>query len=115
MPAAISPPPRAGEAGSGSPPPPGNHAAGRFSITRTARRCSLARNPTRQHLVGFLPGGLPFLPFPAKIRVQVLEPIDLRERFGEDPDWDEAYDYVSSYMQVGLAELASRTLLPVVG
>jgi 1-acyl-sn-glycerol-3-phosphate acyltransferase len=64
---------------------------------------------------GFLPGGLPFVPFPAKIRIQVLEPIDLRERFGDDPDWDEAYDYVSSYMQVGLAELASQTLLPVVG
>lgn len=64
---------------------------------------------------GFLPGGLPYIPFPAKIRVQVLDPIDLQDRFGDDPDWDEAYDYVSSVMQVGLAKLATRTILPVLG
>ena len=31
-------------------------------------------------------------PLPAKITIQVLEPIDLRERYGDDPDLDEVYD-----------------------
>ena len=64
---------------------------------------------------GFLPGGLPHVPLPAKIRMQVLPPIDLHERFGPDPDWDEAYDYVTSTMQVALSSLAARTILPVLG
>jgi 1-acyl-sn-glycerol-3-phosphate acyltransferase len=61
------------------------------------------------------PGDLPHLPLPAKIRIQVLDPIDLNERFGEDPDWDAAYDYVTSVMQAGLSTLASKTMLPVIG
>lgn len=61
------------------------------------------------------PGDLPHLPLPAKIRIQVMEPIDLRERFGDDPDWDEAYDYVTSLMQAGLSSLASKTVLPLIG
>ena len=32
------------------------------------------------------------IPLPAKITIQVLEPIDLREEFGDDPDVDEVYD-----------------------
>lgn len=64
---------------------------------------------------GFLPGGLPHIPLPAKIRMQVLDPIDLEERFGPEPDWDEAYDYVTSVMQVGLSTLAARTVLPLLG
>ena len=52
---------------------------------------------------------------PAKIRIQVMEPVDLQERFGDDPDWDEAYDYVTSLMQAGLSTLASKTILPIVG
>ncbi|CNH39198.1 phospholipid/glycerol acyltransferase [Mycobacterium tuberculosis] len=46
--------------------------------------------------------------------MQVLEPIDLRARFGAKPDWDHASDYVTSVMQVGLSKLASRTVLPMV-
>jgi 1-acyl-sn-glycerol-3-phosphate acyltransferase len=61
------------------------------------------------------PGDLPHLPLPAKIRIQVLDPVDLNERFGEDPDWDAAYDYVTSVMQAGLSTLASKTMLPVIG
>lgn len=64
---------------------------------------------------GLLPGGLPHVPAPAKIRIQVLPPIDLRERFGDDPDWDAAYDYVTSVMQVGLSALAAKSVLPVLG
>ena len=61
------------------------------------------------------PGDMFHVPFPAKIRVQVLEPVDLHERFGDDPDWDEAYDYVTSLMQAALSTLASKTTLPVLG
>lgn len=64
---------------------------------------------------GFLPGDLPHVPLPAKIRIQVLDPIDLSERFGDEPDWDEAYDYVTSAMQAGLSTLAAKTVLPVLG
>jgi hypothetical protein len=46
--------------------------------------------------------------------MQVLEPVDLRERFGDEPDWDRAYDYVTSVMQVGLSKLASKTIVPLV-
>ena len=63
---------------------------------------------------GLLPGDLPHIPFPAKIRIQVLPPIDLHELFGDDPDWDEAYGYVTSVMQVALSSLAAKTVLPVV-
>lgn len=64
---------------------------------------------------GLLPGDLPHIPLPAKIRIQVLPPIDLRERFGDDPDWDEAYNYVTSVMQVALSGLAAKTVIPMVG
>lgn len=63
---------------------------------------------------GLLPVPLPNFPLPAKIRMQVLEPIDLHARFGSDPDWDHAYDYVTSVMQVGLSTLASRTVVPMI-
>lgn len=64
---------------------------------------------------GFLPGDLPHVPLPAKIRIQVLEPIDLNERYGDEPDFDEAYDFVTSRMQAGLSALASKTVFPVLG
>ena len=63
---------------------------------------------------GLSPLPLPQFPLPAKIRMQVLEPVDLRERFGDEPDWDRAYDYVTSVMQVGLSKLASKTIVPLV-
>jgi 1-acyl-sn-glycerol-3-phosphate acyltransferase len=63
---------------------------------------------------GLSPVPLPFLPLPAKIRMQVLEPINLHARFGQAPDWDLAYDYVTSVMQVGLSRLASKTVVPMI-
>ncbi|CAM3105132.1 hypothetical protein BST27_06965 [Mycobacterium intermedium] len=63
---------------------------------------------------GLSPLPLPQFPLPAKIRMQVLEPIDVRARFGAKPDWDRAYDYVTSVMQVGLSKLASKTVVPMV-
>jgi hypothetical protein len=44
-----------------------------------------------------------------------MEPVDLQERFGDEPDWDEAYEYVTSLMQAGLSTLASKTVLPLMG
>ena len=36
------------------------------------------------------------IPLPAKIKIQVLPPIDLRERYGADPDPDEAYEEITA-------------------
>jgi len=55
------------------------------------------------------------LPLPAQITIQVLEPIRLRERFGEDPDPDEVYDYLTALMQRTLDDLADERRLPLVG
>ena len=55
------------------------------------------------------------LPLPAKLTVQVLEPIDLVERFGKDPDVDEVYDHVTAEMQAALDELMAERRLPVIG
>src|SRR3954449_7255084 len=59
-----------------------------------------------------LPGRIPF---PAKIKVEVKPPIDLRERFGKDPDPDEVYEDVTGEMQDALASLDAERTLPVVG
>src|SRR5262245_57976575 len=55
------------------------------------------------------------LPLPAKITVQVMEPIDLRERYGKDPDRDQVYRDITTSMQDQLTELAAERRLPVVG
>lgn len=52
------------------------------------------------------------LPLPAKIRMEVLEPIDVAGRFGKEADSDEAYDYVVSRMQESLTALAAGRVLP---
>jgi 1-acyl-sn-glycerol-3-phosphate acyltransferase len=55
------------------------------------------------------------LPLPAKITVQVMEPIDLRERFGRNPDLDEVYEQITGLMQDQLNALAEERRLPVLG
>jgi 1-acyl-sn-glycerol-3-phosphate acyltransferase len=55
------------------------------------------------------------LPLPAKITVEVLPPIDLAERFGEDPDHEEVYEHVTDEMQDALSELQEERTVPVVG
>ncbi|MEA2499677.1 MAG: hypothetical protein QOH26_2082 [Actinomycetota bacterium] len=53
------------------------------------------------------------IPMPAKIRMEVLEPIDVLERFGEDDDEeDAAYEYVTSRMQEALTALAAERIAP---
>jgi 1-acyl-sn-glycerol-3-phosphate acyltransferase len=55
------------------------------------------------------------IPLPAKITVQVLEPIDLAERYGDDPDRQRIYDDVTGAMQRTLDDLADERRLPVIG
>src|SRR3954454_9399341 len=55
------------------------------------------------------------LPLPAKIRVRALDPVHVREEFGEDPDLDQVYDHVLGRMQATLDHMARERLLPVIG
>ena len=55
------------------------------------------------------------LPLPAKITIQVLDPIDVEEEFGGDPDLDEVYASVVGRMQHTLDDLAAARRLPVIG
>jgi 1-acyl-sn-glycerol-3-phosphate acyltransferase len=54
-------------------------------------------------------------PLPAKITIEVLPPIHLREEFGADPDLEEVYEHVIRLMQETLDALAAERRLPVVG
>ncbi|MFT4189719.1 MAG: 1-acyl-sn-glycerol-3-phosphate acyltransferase [Aeromicrobium sp.] len=60
-------------------------------------------------------GPLPHLPAPAKIHIEVLEPIDLRAEFGEDPDLDEIYEHITGLMQETLTRMSGERRLPVIG
>ncbi|MCW2546694.1 MAG: 1-acyl-sn-glycerol-3-phosphate acyltransferase [Mycobacterium sp.] len=68
-----------------------------------------------------LPWGLNFgdflghLPLPAKITIDVLEPIDVRATYGEKPDLDAAYADIMAKMQAALVALAAERRLPVIG
>ena len=55
------------------------------------------------------------LPLPAKITVQVMDPIDLREHYGSNPDRERIYEDVTRLMQGQLDELAAERRLPIVG
>jgi 1-acyl-sn-glycerol-3-phosphate acyltransferase len=55
------------------------------------------------------------LPLPAKIRVRALDPVNVREEFGDDPDLDEVYDHVLGRMQATLDHMRRERLLPFVG
>jgi hypothetical protein len=59
-----------------------------------------------------LPGRLPL---PSKITIEVLPQIDLRERFGEEPDPDRVYEDVTGRMQDTLAGLSDERSVPLVG
>ena len=59
-----------------------------------------------------LPGRIPL---PAKITVEVLEPIDLEQRFGSDPKHREVYDELTGEMQEALSDLQDERSLPVLG
>ena len=55
------------------------------------------------------------LPGPSKITIQVLPPIDPRERYGAQPDVDEVYTQLMEQMQNTLTALQSERSLPVIG
>ncbi len=55
------------------------------------------------------------IPLPAKITIETLPPIDLREEFGPDPDLDDVYDHLIRLMQDTLDALAAERRLPVIG
>lgn len=57
----------------------------------------------------------PNLPLPTKIVTRVLEPIDVVDRFGPDPDVDEVDAQVRHVMQVALHELSRKRRFPVLG
>jgi len=59
-----------------------------------------------------LPGRLPL---PAKITIQVMEPVDLRERFGPKPDPEDVYEELTDEMQETLDDLSEERTLPLVG
>jgi 1-acyl-sn-glycerol-3-phosphate acyltransferase len=55
------------------------------------------------------------LPLPAKITIQVLDPIDVRARFGKHPDWKAAYRDIVRTMQKTLDQLRAERRLPMLG
>jgi 1-acyl-sn-glycerol-3-phosphate acyltransferase len=55
------------------------------------------------------------VPLPAKVKVRVLEPIDLRAELGAEPEPRDGYDIVTRQLQVALDELAAERALPLVG
>jgi hypothetical protein len=58
---------------------------------------------------------LSHFPLPAKLTIEVLPPIDLREQFGEEPDPDEVRAHVERVMQDTLDALAAERRFPVIG
>jgi 1-acyl-sn-glycerol-3-phosphate acyltransferase len=55
------------------------------------------------------------IPLPAKITIEVLPPIDVVERFGANPEYEDVYNDVTGEMQDALSELQGERALPVVG
>jgi 1-acyl-sn-glycerol-3-phosphate acyltransferase len=86
-------------------------------LTGAARVMRLKTLPI---VVGF-PFGLsvaglpPFLPLPAKVTMELLEPIDLSARYGADPDVDEIYHDLMATMQKALTGMQRNRRLPVLG
>ena len=58
---------------------------------------------------------LTHVPLPAKITIEVLPPIHLRDEYGTRPKVDEVYDDVIARMQQSLSALAAERRLPIIG
>ena len=95
----------------------------RSGRSRGAGRGSQKRKPwaRRQPISIAAPWGinvgdfLGHVPLPAKITVEALPPIRLRDEFGPEPDVDEAYEHVVRLMQETLDALAAERRFPVLG
>jgi 1-acyl-sn-glycerol-3-phosphate acyltransferase len=89
-------------------------------LARLTGASRLMRLKTIPVVVGF-PFGLsvggfpPLLPLPAKVTMELLEPIDLRARYGADPDVEEIYHDLTATMQDTLTALQRERRLPVLG
>ncbi len=55
------------------------------------------------------------LPLPSKITIRVLKPLDMRRRFGPQPDPERVYRHLMRIMQRELDALAAERTLPLVG
>ncbi|WP_428844605.1 lysophospholipid acyltransferase family protein [Mycolicibacterium hodleri] len=90
------------------------------TLARWMRLPQLARIATLPITFGFPWGpsvlGLPpNIPFPTKIITQVLEPVDLRAEFGDDPDSQIVDSHIRKLMQSALDEMARKRRFPVLG
>lgn len=70
--------------------------------------------------VGIVPGGIPTWPLPAKITVELCEPIDWTSRYGPEAAEDEVivrrcYQELTDVMQAVLDRLAAERRFPVLG
>jgi 1-acyl-sn-glycerol-3-phosphate acyltransferase len=88
-------------------------------IARMLRLDKLLRTAYAPVTIGF-PFGLTFgfppnLPLPTKIVTQVLEPIDVRAEFGDDPDVEAVDREIRRRMQRALDALARERRFPVIG
>ncbi len=69
---------------------------------------------------GIVPGGIPTFPLPAKVTVELLDPIDWSEHYGpeaaEDSEIVQAcYDELTQAMQAGMDILAAERKYPIIG
>lgn len=55
------------------------------------------------------------IPLPAKIAIETLPAIHLRQEFGPKPDPDDVYEHLTAAMQRTLDRLADERRLPVIG
>jgi 1-acyl-sn-glycerol-3-phosphate acyltransferase len=96
-----------------------------FFLTRgtgLAKRIGIIKRLTRSEMVP-IAAGFPFgvalgganLPLPSKIVTQVLAPIDIAAKFGEDPDVAKVDAHVRKVMQTALDRLAAKRRLPLLG
>ena len=88
-------------------------------LARLLRLEKLLRTKYMPVAFGF-PFGLTFafppnLPLPSKLVTQVLEPIDIRAEFGDDPDIAAVDEEVRRRMQAAMDELAEQRRFPVIG
>jgi hypothetical protein len=55
------------------------------------------------------------LPLPTKVVTQVLEPVNIAAKFGEDPDVEAVDEFVRKVMQEALNDLAAQRRFPIFG
>lgn len=55
------------------------------------------------------------IPLPTKIVTEVLEPVDVRAEYGDDPDLEKVDEHVRSLMRAALDRLAGERRFPVLG